>query len=383
MRICVVIMAGGRGERLWPKSTHKRPKQFLRVFGERTLLQQTLKRSLNIAGIGDVYVVNSREYSGIVREQLPELPRENLIVEPDSRGTAATIGYAASYLKERMSEVIMVVLPSDHVVSDDRKSVEAVQTAVHGAVAYDGLMTLGIKPTRPETSYGYIECGEDGKTHLGLDDSHRVIRVEKFTEKPSLDVATRFIETGRYLWNSGMFVWRTSAILDAIARYAPELGQALGRIAKLGFQSASTMGNSMIDAADCSGSREAVAEIRRIYDGLDFQSIDYAVMEKADSVFVVPSDFQWDDVGNWMAMERIRELDDFQNVISRHVAALDSHGNIIENHSLDKVIVACGVNNLIIVNADDAILIMDKSQCDNIRKIRRAVMDINHDTADN
>ena len=375
MRICVVIMAGGRGERLWPKSTHKRPKQFLKVFGELTLLQQAFGRALSISETGDVYVVTSREYSGIVQEQLPELLGENLIIEPTSRGTAATIGYAASYLKERMSEVIMVVLPSDHVVSDDTKFAEAIHNAVHGAVAYDGLMTLGIKPTRLETSYGYIECGEeccpaaplesaaaslevaagngtneahindgrwkrDGRTRLGLDENYRVIRVKKFTEKPSLDVATGFIETGRYLWNSGMFVWRTSAILDAIARYTPELGEALGRIAKLGFQSASTTG---------------------IYNGLDSQSIDYAVMEKADNVFVVPSDFQWDDVGNWMAMERIRELDDGQNVMSHRVVALDSHSNIIENHSQDKVIVVCGANNLIIVNADDAILIMDKS----------------------
>ena len=418
MRTCVVIMAGGRGERLWPKSTHKRPKQFLRISGERTLLQQTLDRSLHIAEVEDVYVVTSREYSGTVKEQLPELPPENIIVEPISMGTCATVGYSAFFLKERISETIMVVLPSDHVVSDNRKFAEAIYTAVHGAVVHDGLITLGIKPTRPETAYGYVECGEeccpgatgrsavasivaaagdgtseghiddgrwkpDVKTRPRIDDNHLLTRVVRFTEKPSLDVATEFIQTGKYLWNAGIFVWKTSDIIDAIARFAPEFERALGDIRELGLQSASTIAREMIDETDHSNWIEAATEIYRAYGVAGPKSIDYAVMEKADNVFVVPVDFGWDDAGSWTAMERIRRRDGCGNAIWGPALPLESHGNIIENHSQDKVIVTCGVCNLVIVNADDVILIMDKSQSHNIQKIRKAAMDIDGDKADN
>jgi mannose-1-phosphate guanylyltransferase len=376
MKTCVVIMAGGRGERLWPRSTREKPKQFQAVLGEQTLLQQTLDRALNIAEAGDVYVATPLEYFHIAREQLLTLPSENIIVEPISMGTTATIGYSAFYLKERMPEVVMVVLPSDHIVSDGGKFKEAVDKAVYGARDDNRLITLGVLPTRPETAYGYVECQEEP-------DGNRLIRVKRFTEKPSLDVATEFVQTGKHLWNAGIFAWKTSVIVDAITRYAPEFRGALGDIRALGLQSGATIESAVADDAGFGDWMDAAMEIYRACGVVGPKSIDYAVMEKADNVFVVPVDFMWDDVGNWAAMERIRRQDYCGNTISGHVLALDSHGNIIENYLQDKVIVACGVRDLVIVNADDTILVMDKSQGHNIQKIRKAAMDMNRDTRNN
>ena len=220
VKTCVVIMAGGRGERLWPRSTRKKPKQFQAIIGERTLLQQTFDRALSIGEAGDVYVVTPLEYFHVVREQLPDLPSENIVVEPISMGTTATIGYSASYLKERMPEVVFVVLPSDHIVSDQGKFKEYVDKAVYGARIGDRLITFGVLPTRPETAYGYVECQEEP-------DGNRLIRVKRFTEKPSLDVATEFMQTGKHLWNAGIFAWKASVIINAIAGHAPEFGRAL------------------------------------------------------------------------------------------------------------------------------------------------------------
>lgn len=376
VKTCVVIMAGGRGERLWPRSTRKKPKQFQAIIGERTLLQQTLDRALSIGEAGDVYVVTPLEYFHVVREQLPDLPSENIVVEPISMGTTATIGYSASYLKERMPEVVMVVLPSDHIVSDQGKFKEAVDKAVYGARIGDRLITFGVLPTRPETAYGYVECQEEP-------DGNRLIRVKRFTEKPSLDVATEFMQTGKHLWNAGIFAWKASVIINAIAGHAPEFGRALCAIRGLGLQSGATIESAIADDADLSGWIGAATEIYAACGVPGPKSIDYAVMEKADNVFVVPVDFMWHDVGNWTAIERIRTRDGFGNAICGRVFALDSHGNIIENCSQDKVIVACGVRDLVIVNADDAILIMDKTQGYDIQKIRKAVMDTNDDSADN
>jgi mannose-1-phosphate guanylyltransferase len=376
MRTCIVIMAGGRGERLWPRSTRKRPKQFQAVIGERTLLQQTFDRALNIGEAGDVYVATPLEYFRVVREQLPDLPSENIVVEPVSMGTTATIGYSAFYLKERMPEVIMVVLPSDHIVSDERKFKEAVDKAVYGARTGDRLITFGVLPTRPETAYGYVECQEEP-------DGNRLIRVKRFTEKPSLDVAKGFMQTGKHLWNAGIFAWKTSVIIDAIAGHAPEFGRALCAITGLGLQSGATIESALAAAADFGDWMGAATEIYAACGVTGPKSIDYAVMEKADKVFVVPVDFMWDDVGNWTAMERIRTRDGCGNAICGRAFALDSYGNIIENCSQDKVIVACGVRDLVIVNADDAILIIDKTQGHDIQKIRKAVMDTNADRANN
>ena len=392
MRTCIVIMAGGRGERLWPRSTRKKPKQFQIVLGERTLLQQTFDRALNIGEAGDVYVATPLEYFRVVREQLPDLPSENIVVEPISMGTTATIGYSASYLKERMSEVVMVVLPSDHIVSDERKFKEAVDKAVCGARTGDRLITFGVLPTRPETAYGYVECGEGygldalmnrDTVEADNDDNNHLMRVTRFTEKPSLDVAMEFMQTGKHLWNAGIFAWKTSVIIDAIVGHAPEFGRALCAIKGLGFQSGATIESALVDGADFGDWMGAATEIYAACGVSGPKSIDYAVMEKADKVFVVPVDFMWDDVGNWTAMERIRTRDGCGNAICGRVFALDSHGNIIENCSQDKVIVACGVRDLVIVNADDAILIMDKTQGHDIQKIRKAVMDTNDDRANN
>jgi mannose-1-phosphate guanylyltransferase len=392
MRTCIVIMAGGRGERLWPRSTRKKPKQFQIVLGERTLLQQTFDRALNIGEAGDVYVATPLEYFRVVREQLPDLPSENIVVEPISMGTTATIGYSASYLKERMSEVVMVVLPSDHIVSDERKFKEAVDKAVCGARTGNRLITFGVLPTRPETAYGYVECGEGygldafmnrDTVEADNDDNDHLMRVTRFTEKPSLDVATEFMQTGKHLWNAGIFAWKTSVIIDAIAGHAPEFGRALCAIKGLGFQSGATIESALADGADFGDWMGAATEIYAACGVSGPKSIDYAVMEKADKVFVVPVDFMWDDVGNWTAMERIRTRDGCGNAICGRVFALDSHSNIIENCSQDKVIVACGVRDLVIVNADDAILIMDKTQGHDIQKIRKAVMNKNDDRANN
>ena len=344
METFVVIMAGGRGERFWPKSTKEMPKQFLSLWGTDTLLQQAFARALKVTGdAAGVYVITGPDYEGLVRAQLAELPPENLIIEPAGRDTAPAVGYAAVYLGGRRKDAVMVVLPSDHVVLDDERFAETLRYAA--GVAQAGLLvTIGIRPTRPEEGYGYIECGEPLPLAGG-----KAFRARRFTEKPRVEEALAFLKTGRYLWNAGIFVWTISAFRHALARHAPLLHEGLCQIER-----------SLEEGFDA---------VREKFLTLERRSIDYALMEKAENIVVVPGDFGWDDVGTWAALERIYDKDENGNVIKGEAVAIEAGGNIIDNSLGDKLVVAFGVKDLVIVNSEDVVLVADKKRSGNLKKV--------------
>lgn len=343
----VVIMAGGRGERFWPKSRGHRPKQFLQLFGEGTLLQQAYRRALRLAPPERVYVVTRADYRRLVAEQLPGLAPERLIEEPEGRDTAPCVGLAAVVLERRHPGGVMVVLPSDHAILDEEKFAAVLSTAARVAADRPVLVTVGIQPTRPETGYGYIQCGEVLDPETGL----RAVR--RFTEKPDADTALRFLMSGEHLWNSGMFAWRIPVIRDAIARHLPELHAGLEAIAA---------------AVGTPAEREVLAaEFPR----LPRVSIDYGVMEKAENVVVLRGDFGWDDLGTWAAMPRVGQADDQGNVVGGRAVLIDSRDCVVDGGR--RLVVGFGIERLVIVDTDDVVFV---SAADRAEELKRVVAEL-------
>jgi len=285
--IHALIMAGGRGERLWPLSTPERPKQFLKLFGERTMLQHTVDRIRPIVSPEQTLVVTGDEHADLVREQLPKLPGDNIIVEPFGRGTATCIGLSSVIIRERDPDALMMVLAADHRIEGVDRFRQLLRAGLAAASDKTQLVTLGISPHCPETGYGYILAPHRAST---LEDGFDVFRVERFVEKPDLATAKRYGEESTYYWNSGMFLWHVDAILSAIEQHMPRLAAALASLAK-----------------DL-GSPDFPDHLCRAYEGLAPQSIDRGVMEKSDCVLLIPaSDIGWSDVGGWEALREILE----------------------------------------------------------------------------
>lgn len=345
MRRAALIMAGGKGERFWPKSRIKRPKQFLSLTDDgKTLIQLTVGRVQKLIDISDVYVVTNEGYRTQVLEQLPELPSENVIGEPVGRNTAPCIGLGAEVMAKRYvdQDAIMLVLPSDHLIKDEHAFVDTVDHAFEEAEKGETLVTIGIVPDRPETGYGYIRFKRETDRNGAYD-------VEQFVEKPSLEVAREYLSSGNYLWNSGMFVWKVSAILSAIREHLPDIGEKLERIGE-------TVGTSRYESA-----------LKGIFASMRSISIDYGVLEKADAIRVLKGEFGWDDVGSWLALERVRGCDDEGNVTSGAVALVNSRGVIVEGHK--RLVAGVGLENLVIVDTEDVLLVCDKGHTREIKVV--------------
>lgn len=343
MKKTALIMAGGRGERFWPRSRVNMPKQFLSLTDDgKTLIQQTVERMLPLLDIEDVFIATNRRYKKLVMEQLPELPEENILCEPVAKNTAPCIGLGAIHIAKKYNDAVMFVLPSDHLITHPQIFRRTLLDAAHTAEEGPNLVTIGITPTYPETGYGYIKF--DPEVTYGA-----TFAVESFVEKPDLDTARKYVQSQQYLWNSGMFTWRVSTILDNLRTFMPETYEGLERI-----------GGAI-------GTEEQDEVLEREFHAFKSESIDYGIMEKAKNIYILTGAFGWDDVGSWLAVERFRERNEFGNVVTGNVVTVDTKNTLIQGTG--KLIAAVGLENLIIIDTDDALLVCDKSSTGDIKKV--------------
>lgn len=337
-----VIMAGGSGQRFWPLSTADYPKQFLDLERQgRTLIQATFDRLLPVAQQPErIFVVTGERYAALVREQLPLLPAENVIVEPTGRDTAPAVALAALTLKARLGNPVMGLFASDHRVGKP----EAFQALLGRAIALAqetlGIVTLGIKPSFAATGYGYIERGKA----LHLPEFHDAYRVARFVEKPNLAKAEEYLATGHYDWNAGIFLWHVETILGELAQYSPALLQLLRQAMQAG----------------------TVADV---FPTLQKISIDYAVMEKTSKAYVLQADVDWDDIGDWVALERLLEADQSINtVVGKHIG-LETSNNIIYTTDENDTVVTLGVHDLVVVKRGNTVFLVAKDRVQDIKKL--------------
>jgi mannose-1-phosphate guanylyltransferase len=309
------------------------------------MLYLTYRRMAGFVPPDRIFVVTGSDYEGITRESLPDLPAGNIIIEPEGRNTAPCIGLAAAVIEQRFPGAVMVVVPADHLVGEEDKFTAALKTAVKTALAADGLVTMGIRPTRPETGYGYLKVSE--KAEAG--NLSGAYRVERFVEKPDPERAQRFLEEGGYLWNSGIFIWRAPVILEAFKTHLPHIHEGLTELKKH------------------MGTERYPYVLGELYPGFDKVSIDYGIMEKADRVYTIPGDFYWDDVGTWKALERILGRDGDGNVFQGRVVALNTSNTIADAGR--RLIALVGVEDLVVVDTDDITFICKKNETDLVREL--------------
>ena len=338
-----LIMAGGRGERFWPRSRKNMPKQFLPLTNDgKTMIQKTVERILPLVELQDIYVVANQDYKALVREQLPDLPEENIFCEPMGKNTAPCIGLGAIHMVKKYGDATMIVLPSDHLIQYTAMFVNTLSDACEIAEQGDNLVTIGITPDSPETGYGYIKFNSTKTLGRGFE-------VECFVEKPDLETAKAYLATEQYLWNSGMFIWKASTIMKNLKEYLPKIYGGLCRIGA------------------AIGTEEEQVVLEQEFRAFKPESIDYGVMEKARNIYILSGTFGWDDVGSWLAVSRIKKSNEFGNVIEGNVVAVDTKNSIIQGQ--DKLIAAVGVNNLIIVDTEDAVLICNAENAGDIKKV--------------
>lgn len=341
--VYAVIMAGGSGTRFWPKSTKKLPKQFLNLFGEGTMIQNTAKRIEGLIPQERVLVVTNDSYVDIVKEQLPEVPEQNIVGEPVAKNTAPCVAIAAEMLAKKDPEAVMVVLPADHHIEDPEEFNHILKAAIAKAEAGENLVTIGIEPNRPETGYGYIHADKSRQEVLA--DKH-IHPVQAFKEKPDLKTAKEFLAEGGYYWNSGMFIWKASTVLDQFEQHLPDM-HALVKAAGAGVYE--------------NNHEESINEF---YYACESISIDYGIMENASEVFVVPGDFGWNDVGSWTAIYELDDKNEDGNIINAEQATFSEASNNLVVSSSGKMISVVGLDGVAVVETDDAILVcrLDKAQ---------------------
>jgi len=342
-----VIMAGGSGTRFWPASRREQPKQLLDIAGDRTMIQDTVHRLGEVVPPERVLIVTNQRLVAPIQEQLPELPAESIIGEPCKRDTAPCIGWSAGILAAKDPDATMVVMPADHVISPDDVFQQAISFAAQLVEqSPDRIVTFGIKPTYPSESFGYIARGEPVESG----DGPPTFQVDSFREKPTADVAQQYLDAGTYYWNSGIFAWKARTILDSLEKFEPKMYTHLQRI------------------AEAAGSDQYDEVLEREFAAIDGKSIDYAVMERADDVVVIEAPYEWDDVGGWRSLARLRGKDDSGNTMVGRTLALDTSDSIIRTTG-DHLVVTLGMQDAIVVHTPDATLVADKESEAQIRQV--------------
>lgn len=342
----LVILAGGGGTRLWPLSTEGLPKQFLDILGcGKSLLQQTAERFEGLVPPENIWVATSAEYKDMIKEHLPQVPEKNILVEPCRRNTAPCICYVSWKIKKRNPKANVIITPSDHAIKDEKAFREAVKDCMEFSSETDSIVTLGIKPTHPETAYGYI------KADLSYSSSRKknIFRVDAFKEKPNKEVAEEYIKQHNYLWNSGIFIWNVSTIVNAFRVYSPEISHVFEDI------------YSYYDTP------QEQDMINQTFPKCENISVDYAIMEKAEEIFVYPADIGWSDLGTWNSLRQHSNPDQYGNaIIGQNVEIHESHNSIIHTTGLRKVVIQ-GIDDCIVAEKDGTLLICKISDEERIR----------------
>ncbi len=340
-----VIMAGGRGTRFWPKSREKMPKHLQDILGKRTLIQETVDRIGSLIPVKNILIVTGANHSDVIKQHLHNLPEENIIVEPVGRNTAPCIGLAAVHIKKMNPEGVMVVLPSDHYIADEEAFRRTIAIAGEMAQRGNHLLTIGIKPTGPETGYGYMEQGEAVTAIRG----EEIFQVKSFREKPDIEQAKTFLENGGFLWNSGMFVWKVSTILNKIEKLLPDLYKGLKEI------------------EDALGTDSEKNIISKAYKEITPVSVDNGIMERSGKTLLVRGDFGWSDIGSWGALWEMWDKDENGNAVKGRFVGVDSSNSLI--YSPDKLVALVGVEDLVVVETADSLLVCKKNSSQDVKKL--------------
>jgi mannose-1-phosphate guanylyltransferase len=347
--LCALIMAGGKGTRFWPLSTEEKPKQFLSLIGKDTMIQMTVNRIKPIIPIERIFVCTGAMYIDLVKEQLPELPERNIIVEPEGRNTTPCIALSALVIDRYFKDSTMIVLPSDHLIKDEEKFRNITEESEDFLKNNEeAIITLGMKPDRPETGYGYIKYNDE----ISENNAFNAFKVDKFVEKPNEEKAKKYLENGSYLWNGGMFLWKTSTIIDEIKKYSPQTYEAIHEIESIKEENL----QKLIDEK---------------YHKTESISIDYAVLEKSKNIYVVPSEIGWDDIGTWKSVERYKEKDINDNILYGDARVIESNSNIAINSG--KRVVLIGIDDVMTLETEDSIYIVNKDYMDNLRDYKNIV----------
>ncbi len=337
-----LILSGGVGTRLWPQSRKDLPKQLLPLISERTMVQNTVDRILPIIAPENIFFATNKEYSNIIAAQLPEVPPQNIISEPSAKNTAPCIGLSALHMRRLDPTQVMASLHADHFIANEEGFRQALLAAEE--VARQGyLVTLGITPDKPETGYGYIERG----SLLGNFNGHDVYEVNQFLEKPNLETAQRFVAAGTYYWNSGIFIWQLSTLMDAFSHHTPELAVQLNQI----------------EQAIAAGSA-----IEPHWEGISPISVDVGILERAAKVAVIPVDFGWNDVGSWAATHEVAQKDELGNVVKGpHSLVIDSRNSFVQ--SSDRLVALVGLDDVVVVDTGDAVLVCARDKAQNVKEV--------------
>ncbi len=344
-----VIMAGGSGTRFWPASRRSRPKQFLQLVGDEPLIRTTFERIVPLVPADRIWIVTTAETAAMTREALTELPPSNVLAEPLGRDTAACAGLAAVAVRRRDPEAVCVVLPADHVIRESSRFRRAMAAGADFVARKGGLLTFGVRPTRPETGFGYLQLGgEQAKV-----DGWPVHRLARFVEKPDLETARQYVQDGGFLWNSGMFVWPVAELMEEIGRQLPRLAEGLDRI-----------------AAALDTDLEA-ATVQEVYATLERISVDFGIMEGARKCWTIPVQFPWSDVGAWPAVAELMNTDPAGNAVSGRTLSMDCRDSILIGDG--PVVAVAGVSDLIVVATPDAVLVVPAKEAQRVRELVEAL----------